>query len=251
MSRTSFACLLAIVFTLLAPPGAAEGESVLDDYGLNVDGSVVLPFFDPVPSSVDRSAFDETTGLGTVSVTLAGAGPHHVAMYIDLRIGVSFFDERVATAGHPHQFQSWEADEPGLAEPPVYRGDGYEHFFAGTPVAGSALDNTVYGNGSVDLSAGAEDAALMLAWDFTLAEAETATVSFLTTAARAGDRFTLVQFDPHSDQRLFFSSHLTRNLDGPLPDRAGQGRGGIIAFALLLLAFCLAVACYRLYYRSG
>ena len=205
---------LVVTWALVLAPAALAGPSVLFDYGFNINGTVSFPFFDGVPAEADLLGYDDFSGLGTITVEVTGAGDHHVGLFLDLEQGVNFFDETVSTVGTAATGQSWEADEPGLANPPIYLGDIFDNFLLGDAVGGSALDNSIFDNTFESLGNGPEDPALAIAWDFALAAGETATVAFNVAETLAAGVLNLVQTDIDGDS-IFFSSTLT--IDGGEP----------------------------------
>lgn len=97
--------------------------------------------------------------------------------------------------GTPEGGQTWEIDEPGYY--PLY-GDIYDNLLAGT------LDNQVFDGADI-----ADDVAMAMGWDFTLAsDLEFAIVDFILSETAPTSGFYLVQHDPDSQYDLFFSSSL-------------------------------------------
>lgn len=205
MKRAWAAVALAVGLFGASVAGAVTID--LAEWAVKVDGTVYnVTSGDTLPGNVNAAGFDGATGLGTLQVTLGGAGSHFVALFVDHEIDEStntFFNEFGAAVGSPAAGQSWEIDEPGYAF-----GDIYTNFEAG------ALDNT---NG---VPAGSEDdVSMALGWAFVLNSGESATLRFLLgTTAPAG--FYLRQVDPDSaaaaPASLYFSSDL----------RIGGGGGG-------------------------
>jgi len=189
MKRVIFAALA----TLLAG-GSANAVTVdLFDYGFNVDG-------DFSPPGVNLSGFDTGTGLGTIAITVTGAGAHSVLGFFDHEIDETvdtFFNEYGTTSGTAASGQSWEIDEPGWGG---CSGDIYANFLAG------ALDNST----GCPSASSLDDVAMAMGWDFTLGAGQTGLIRFfLTTALPAtAPSFYLTQIDPDSQGNLFFWSTL-------------------------------------------
>jgi len=182
----------AMAVTNAMPVNAAVIE--LFEGGVNIDGSVQI--FPAVPPEVNTSLFDFTTGIGTISYTITGAGSHYASLYVDHQIDDlinGFFNEYGATTGTPAAGQTWEIDDPFL-------GDIFTNF------VGSDLDGL---NGVPQGSE--DDVAMALAWDFTLGAGETATVDFLVGLQEPAGGFFLSLTDPDSDltgETIFLSSTL-------------------------------------------
>ncbi|HUF61983.1 MAG TPA: PEP-CTERM sorting domain-containing protein [Verrucomicrobiales bacterium] len=193
LSRT-----LILTAGLLAGSAALSwGASGLFDRGYNIDGVVniagdggVLP-----PAGVDESNLGLGKGVGTVQVTVAGAGAHYVAFFVDHEIDEldnTFFNEFGSVSGVAPAGLSWEIDEPEFLF-----GDIVSNFTI------ASLDNS---NG---VPAGMEDdVSMAIGWDFVLAEGEFARVNFSVAEEAPAGGFYLQQTDPDSNMSIFFSSSL-------------------------------------------
>jgi len=173
--------LVAVLLALGAwtAPGQAAPVIELSEFAFNLDGVVTNG---SAPGGVNLAGFNTITGLGTVSVTITGAGAHYVAFFVDHDLNAAdntFFNEYGSVNGAPGAGLSWEIDEP-------------EHVFGNiyTNFTNKALDKL---NGVPQ--AAPDDVSMALGWDFTLLAGETATISFaLGETAPAG--FSLQQTDP-------------------------------------------------------
>lgn len=185
LTTGAIACLTAAT--------SLSASTILFDWGLQMNGSFVTGSGQPgvgstpsLPSGVDASAFDFTSGLGTLTVDFNGPGTYSIDWYIDIEINESttgFTNETGATNGTSGSNQSWEIDEPGFRNPDP--GD----IFDNTEL--SMLDNQIQRSPS-------EDLAMALGYDFMIpAVGGTATVNFYSAlTAPTGDVFYLTQFDP-------------------------------------------------------
>jgi len=180
----------------LACASAQAGVINLDlfEWAINIDSAVADSYFsDPIPAGVDIAGFDTTTGLGTVTVSLSGAGSHHVGLFVDHEIDEPFntlFNEYGSTGGSASSGQSWEIDEP-------YIGDIYSNFYASSLDSGNAIP-----------SISPNDVSMALAWDYMLSPLESSLVSFTVSAVAPGSGFYLMQNDPDSQFSLYFTSSL-------------------------------------------
>ena len=197
--KKSLVLFAAMAAANAMPVNAADIQ--LFDWGVNIDGSTVCPFgcsSATLTPEVDASLFDFTTGLGTISYTITGAGAHHTSLFVDHEIvdallGNSFFNEFGSTGGLATG-QTWEIDDP-------FFGDIFTNF------QNSNLDGT---NG---VPQGSEnDVSMALAWDFNLGAGigagETATVDFLMAESVPAAGFFLSLTDTDTNQMIFFSSTL-------------------------------------------
>jgi len=189
---------IAAVAMALASASAEAGIINLDlfEWAVDIDGAVAdSAFSDPIPAGVNIAGFDTNIGLGTVTVSLSGAGSHHVGLFVDHEIDEptnTLFNEYGSTTGSAAAGQSWEIDEPGY----VF-GDIYDNFYL------SSLDNT---NGVP--AALADDVSMALAWDYILSPLESSLVSFTVSDVAPGSGFYLMQNDPDSQYSLYFTSSL-------------------------------------------
>ncbi len=209
---------------------------VLNDWIYHIDGAVSY-YGDPLPGSVDTTAFDEVSGLGRIDISLTGAGNHRVALWLDHEIEEStntFANEQGAAIGTAVSGLSWEIDEPGFgsfsdgtAGSPYY-GDVVSNVEAGL------LDDQVFYDAVDDQSLLApNDVSMALAWDFTLAAGEQALVRFLLSDVLLPTGFYLRQRDIDSGEEIYFSSTLditTSAVGVPEP-----GSWGLILSGMLML----------------
>jgi hypothetical protein len=207
------ACILIGGLMLLgvsstSAPAATIG---LFDWAVNIDGTVTAQ--PSLPGSFT------TTGLGTLTFTIAGAGEHSVLGFFDHEIDEvinTFFNEVGSVFGTAAAGQSWEIDEPGYLG-----GDIYTNFIA------SALDNTV----GFLLP---DDVSMAMGWNFILAADETAAITFLLGDTAPASGFYLAQFDPDSQATLYFSSNIDIRSNGaPVPEPSSLllFGSGLVAFA--------------------
>jgi hypothetical protein len=133
----------------------------------------------------------------------------------------TFFNELGGSVGAAAAGQSFEIDEPGW----VF-GDIFDNFLAGT------LDNSVL--------AGPEDISMAMGFNFTLAAAQTALVTFLTADVlpAIAPSFYLQQSDPLSEASLYLWGTLaiTGGEEPPPPtDVPEPGTLALLAVGLLAL----------------
>lgn len=192
---------------LLAFGGTAQAVPILFDYGFNIDGVVSVPTLgDPVPAAADISGFNDITGLGTIAVTISGAGAHSVLSFFDHDIDAAintFFNEYGAAFGTTAAGQSWEIDEPGFLF-----GDIFDNF----------VDNTLDDSNNVP-SGSEDDVSMAMGWNFVLGASETAIIDFVLSEVMPASGFFLQHVDPASEYEFYFSSAL--NIDGggtPVPE---------------------------------
>ncbi|MCX6627587.1 MAG: PEP-CTERM sorting domain-containing protein [Candidatus Solibacter sp.] len=203
---TAFAVIL-----LSATPVLADNFQ-LNDWVFNVSGTFYNPAPNPNPlsSEFDASAFNFTTGLGPIQLTL-GPGSYSVIGYFDhdivgLNNGVA--NETGSVHGIAAAGQSWEIDDPGYGNMPPYVGNLVDNVVAGS------LDNQLF-DGTYT---GPDDVAMALGWAFIVNSGETAHLRFDITSTAAPSGFYLQQTDP-GGLDLYFSSSLdiTGQTDVPEP----------------------------------
>ena len=217
--------VLALLLIAWSP---AQADVTLFDWGFNIEGVTYCAVdadncdVTGLPGGLDAGGFDFATGLGSMSMTITGVGPHSIIAYFDHEIDEAintFFNELGSTTGAAAAGQSWEIDEPGFWEP---AGDIFDNFVAGM------LDNTV---GFPDSE---NDVAMAMGFDFDLLEGETALVEFFLSTDAPDVDFYLAQLDPDSQLTIYFWGELT--ITGPGGDVPEPGTLGLLALGLLGLA---------------
>jgi hypothetical protein len=181
----------------LAVPVAEAAVVSLYDFAFNLNGVLTSAAF---PGGVNGAGLNLATGLGSVQVSLSGAGPHYVAMFVDHEIdeAINTFSNEIATPqGTPASGQTWQVDEPGWAN-----GDIYANLTAG------ALDNAV-GVSIFDNTVFPDDVSMALAHGFTLSASESAQLTFTLGLVPPAGGFYLAHTDPDSASSIYFSSTLT------------------------------------------
>ena len=200
-----------VLFAAMAASNAVPVNAAtigLFEWGINIDGGATVCLSSDgvtpcdavavtLPAAVDASGFDFTAGLGTISYTITGEGPHYASLYVDHEIvdaTNSFFNEFGNTGGMDIG-QSWQIDDPFGA------GDIFGNFLA------SSLDNT-----NLVPQGSESDVAMALAWNFSLGAGigagETAVVGFLMTELVPTSGFFLSLTDADTNQTIYFSSTL-------------------------------------------
>ncbi|EIM63886.1 hypothetical protein [Desulfobacter postgatei] len=135
-----------LLFFASAPAGATTLE--LFDAVFNLDGTkYALGDSDSLPANftMDESAFDSLSGLGTLSINFSPgtAGDYYIGGFFDHEItkeeNYNVSDETGEAIGTPVARQSWEIDEPGY-----FLGDIYDNLLNGT------LDNQIFGGATIE-----------------------------------------------------------------------------------------------------
>lgn len=224
-TRTAAAAVLTLGFS-----ASASALPDLFDFGINIDGTTTCGGgpcdTDGVAdlsgvAGVNDAGFDYITGLGSIFVTVTGAGAHSVDLFLDHEFdaGINGFDNELAvTLGAPAAGQSWEIDEPGFGSiqngsgGTQYFGDIFDNFLA------SAFDNQAWFDAIDGQSlTPPDDVSMGMGWDFVLAAGETADIEFATSLLDPGG-FVIEHIDPDSQESVFLSSSLIIRGPGPGPD---------------------------------
>ncbi len=188
--------LVGITLSLVVG-ASVEGWAVpyhLFDYGYSIEGRLVLAPAS-APASVDDSAFDYNTGLGSILVSAQGSGPHYFGVYLDHELDEdsnTFFNEYGEPIRSPAASQSWEIDEPGYT---------YGNLLA------NFQDNRLDNSSGVP-SGRPDDVAMAMAWTLSLDVGQIAYMRFDLTEMPPSTGFYLRHYDPDSDRALYFSSSL-------------------------------------------
>ncbi len=200
--KFSIAALVMFCSTTLGLNSLQAATYGLFDYAFNING-VVTPA-PGVPGGVNTAAFNSTTGLGSITLSIGTTGNHFVGLFVDHEIDAAtntFFNEFGTAVGAPPAGLSWEIDEPGF----VF-GNIYTHF-TGSTAGGSLLDNT-----SAVPPGSPDDVSMALGWNFNLAAGHSATISYFLSTTPPASGFYLQQTDPASNASVYFSSALNVNV---------------------------------------
>jgi len=209
---------------------ATHATTTLREYAFNIDGTITDTFNPPggltaVPG-VTYGTFDPDTGLGSLLISVAGAGAHDIRIFFEHDLDPIIDDETGSAVGAPRAGQSWEIDEPGYANN-GYAGNIWDNFSAGS------LDNAV-NSGGTGAPNSLDDMAMALGWSFV--DAGDLWITLSETAPASG--FYLRQDDALGGT-LFLSGVLST-----IPEASTWGAGG----ALLSL---VAAGWYRRRMRSA
>lgn len=205
------AAIAVVVLALAVPARVMADPLVLQDYLFNVNGTSYCPDAacggSLAPAGLDSSAFDFSTGLGTLvwTFTPGAAGSYFFDAFFDHDLHAPFFNEFGAASGAAGAGVSWQIDEPGF-------GDGNRLGTIFDNAMANALDdsNHVPGTTSNFLndcggnSGGApdptcnNDASLAMGFNFVLAADQQIVITLSTNTVRPAGGFFLRQSDPDS-----------------------------------------------------
>ncbi len=213
---------IVAVLALTLPATAWSAPIGLQDYLFNVNGASYCP--DAVcagallPPALDTSAFDFTTGLGSLAWTFApgAAGTYAFDAFFDHDLHAPFFNEFGDAGGAPAAGVSWQIDEPGF-------GDGnrlgtiFDNAMANAlddtnHVAGAAsnfLNDCGANGGGAPNPACNNDVSLALGFNFALAANQQALLTLTAGTVRPASGFFLEQIDPDAPgNNLYLSGSL-------------------------------------------
>lgn len=204
--------VIALMVLVLAASGVSAATIDLFDWAFNVDGTKYESVqgtnnFSILPGYFNYAAFDQSTGLGTITITYnPGAGNYSLLSFFDHEIDQTtntFFNEYGSASGSPIAGQSWEIGDP--------LGSIYTNFTSGTltDTNNSPFPPMDYdSDGMID----DYDVSMAMGWNFNLLSGETATINFLLSGTAPSSGFYLAQTDPDSNETIYFSS--TLNIQG-------------------------------------
>ncbi|MCP3870510.1 MAG: PEP-CTERM sorting domain-containing protein [Gammaproteobacteria bacterium] len=224
MKTDNFRSLLVAVPLGLASIQAQAAQIDLVYWGYNIDGTQYsspgdysLPGPGQLPASINDAGFvyssapgspatdpgDLSTGggLGTVRISITDPGLHSIDVFFDHEMSEpvnTYYNETGHSNNSPMAGQSWEIDEPGFAS-----GDIFLNFQDGM------LDNTLGTSVFGPTPFPEDDVSMALGWDFSLAVAEVALITFeVSRIEPTGGAFYLTHEDQDSGEQIFFSSSL-------------------------------------------
>jgi len=193
---------------VLAAVCGANAQTSLTEVGVNIDGSgttydFLNPAVTPTAPGTDFSGFSISTGLGSITATVTGAGSHQYISFLDDEAdlnGSGFINDLGATHGTAAGNQSWQIDEPGYGNHGYFGTIGANTF--GSTVGHNLLDNVNHIPG-----APGDDVALALGYDFSLTSGQTAKLKFLASNTAPSGGFYLEDIAP-SGITVYLSSSL-------------------------------------------
>lgn len=191
--------LLLIYFFQMPCLAMASPSYNLYFWSLKIDG-VVYDQGDILPAYVDTSNFNETTGLGNITVRIDSplGGNYSVSAFFDHDIDLAantYFNEVGYQRGTLDSSVSWEIDEPGYFGGNIYRNFRNDALDGGIGVTDTG--NIIF----------PDDVSMAMGLHFDLFPREYALISFLLGTSD----FTfanLEQFDPNSNASIFLGSTL-------------------------------------------
>jgi PEP-CTERM motif-containing protein len=196
----------------LGSPATVRADPVaLQDYLFNVNGTSYCPDAacggSLLPGGLDSSAFDFSSGLGTLVWTFKPGAPGAYVFdaFFDHDLHAPFFNEYGAVNGAAGAGVSWQIDEPGF-------GDGNRLGTIFDNAMANVLDNTNHvpgttsnflnhcggnGGGAPDSTCN-NDVSLGMGFNFVLAVNQQVVLTLATSTVRPGGGFFLEQRDPDS-----------------------------------------------------
>jgi hypothetical protein len=224
--------VLAFVGFVTLPVAFADSTSLQESLFV-IDGSGTTYHNNFTVPGINAGGFDQTTGVGTLTFVVSGAGAHSFGAYFDHELtGPSgdFFNEYGVASGVPSGSQSWQIDDPTFG-----------NIFANTQ--GNALDNTNHIPGTTDNSGGGcgsvydagcaasnDDVSMAMGFNFVLSAGQTEFITLVLSHNSPGAGFFLHQIHPvdgcdptgancvnPSQLDLYFSGSAVTRGGGPPP----------------------------------
>ena len=218
--------LLCVAATLLLGLAAksALADPVLTDVIFNVNGTSTEGSF--AIAGLDTSAYDQATGLGTLTFTLnpGAAGTYFFDTMFDIDINSAvFFNEYGTAVGTPGAGFSWEIGDYGSTTPPDVFDDTESNSLGNVNLLPGQTDNF---NGSCVGPTCNSDAAMAQGVSFTLGANEEEIITMTLSTTLPTSDFYLDQTHPidaadKNQQDVYFTMAATTQSTGsPVPEPA-------------------------------
>jgi hypothetical protein len=208
----------------LALPSTALADPVLQEILFNLNGTLYHNTY--VVPGLNSAAFDDATGLGTLTLTHnpGAAGAYFFDVFFDHQLHVPFYNEYGAVNGAPGAGMSWQIDEPGF-------GDANRLGTIFDNASNNALDNTNHipgtlsnfandcganGGGAVNPNCN-NDVSMALGFNFILAADEQAVITVMASAIQPTAGFYLRQHDPNTPSNVYLTGAISIQPSGPAP----------------------------------
>jgi hypothetical protein len=207
----------------------SKASITLFEWGFNIDGTVTSSGIDDLPGN----SMLDGSGLGSIAFDVVGAGDHFVKAYFDFEFDEgnnSFFNEFARTGGVLDAGQSFEIDEPG----DVF-GDIFDNF---------SSSSAMFDNENAVPESAPDDVSFGIAWNFSLAANQTATLSFSLAEVLSAlpNAFFIEHVDPDIapnsgvPSSLFFSSNLNiSSINNPPGNVSSPSAVALLLAGLLIL----------------
>jgi len=139
MRKFTTVLLGLLVFCFAGAPIALADSTSLQSALFVLNGTQYLNTL--VVPGINAAGFDGTTGTGTLTFTITGAGPLSFNAFFDHQLNLPFFNEYGAVNGAPVAGQTWQIDDPTFGT-----------IFANTQ--GNTLDDINWVPGTTDNNSG-------------------------------------------------------------------------------------------------
>lgn len=235
-------CVISALLITFVGVGSVRADLLMFDLAFNVNGTIDEYIYDydlsaaangdnatTMMSGIEgysSSTLDYETGLGTITFAYDAPGDYSVVSFFDIDMSEdenTYWNESAEVFGTSEVGLSWEVDEPGYEF-----GDIRTYSINGDEYVGNFENNTLDNYNAIE-EGWPNDVSVALGWDFALADAESAVITYSISNDMPTNGFFITHDDLASDEHAYFTTNLAiQSIPEPVT-------GSLIALGLIII----------------